>query len=110
MLKCNIKGVENGYPLRIEAASVEETEADYDANLVRRMLSKINLAALQSALSDLKHSVEISDSEDENNLRQLHHALFEIHVVEGVLLCPESGRRFPVKDGIPNMLLHEDEV
>ena len=43
-------------------------------------------------------------------LKEMHHLLFEVHVLEGHLICPESGRRFPIKDGIPNMLLHEDEV
>jgi multifunctional methyltransferase subunit TRM112 len=33
-----------------------------------------------------------------------------VEVVEGCLVCPESGREFPIKDGIPNMLLNEDEV
>lgn len=26
------------------------------------------------------------------------------------LISPKTGRRFPVNKGIPNMLLHEDEV
>jgi multifunctional methyltransferase subunit TRM112 len=47
---------------------------------------------------------------DVDMLKELHHLLFEVHVLEGHLVCPESGRRFPIKDGIPNMLLHEDEV
>ena len=38
--------------------------------------------------------------QDEEFLRKLHHALFEVHVVEGFLICPESGRRFPIKDGM----------
>lgn len=36
--------------------------------------------------------------------------VLEIEVVEGDLECPESGRKFPVTNGIPNMLLREDEV
>ena len=40
----------------------------------------------------------------------MHHALVEIEVIEGHLECPESGRQFPIKNGIPNMLLNEDEV
>lgn len=28
--------------------------------------------------------------------------------MEGELECPESGQRFPVSEGIPNMLLTED--
>jgi uncharacterized protein YbaR (Trm112 family) len=46
---------------------------------------------------------------DDVFLRALHHALLEVALVEGALVCPETGRRFPVKKGIPNMLLHEDE-
>lgn len=30
--------------------------------------------------------------------------------MEGSLICPETGRKFPVSKGIPNMLLNEDEV
>ncbi|KAK6911318.1 Trm112-like [Dillenia turbinata] len=40
---------------------------------------------------------------------KFHHALLELHLEEGALVCPETGRRFPVNKGIPNMLLHEDE-
>lgn len=29
-LACNIKGVKNGYPLKIEAGSVETRDADFD--------------------------------------------------------------------------------
>ena len=49
-------------------------------------------------------------SADEPFLRAFHHALMEVHVKEGYLICPDSGRRFPITKGIPNMLLNEDEV
>jgi len=29
-LQCHVKGVKNGYPLKIEAAKIEERDADYD--------------------------------------------------------------------------------
>ena len=54
--------------------------------------------------------------EDNNNnisesvLKALHFFLFDVHVIEGCLICPDTDRRFPIKDGIPNMILHEDEV
>lgn len=47
---------------------------------------------------------------DEAFLHDVHHVLLEVQVMEGNLVCPETGRRFPIKDGIPNMLLHEDEI
>ena len=40
----------------------------------------------------------------------LHRVLFDIHVLGGHLVCPDTGRRFPIHDGIPNMILHEDEL
>ncbi|XWS21510.1 hypothetical protein CRYUN_Cryun30bG0060600 [Craigia yunnanensis] len=43
-------------------------------------------------------------------LRKFHHTLLELHLAEGAFVCPETGRKFPVNKGIPNMLLHEDEV
>merc|ERR1719408_1175638 len=43
-------------------------------------------------------------------LKQLHLVLQDIIVEEGTLVCPESGREFPIERGIPNMLLHDDEI
>ena len=34
----------------------------------------------------------------------------QVEVIDGGLQCPESGRTFPIQEGIPNMLLREDEV
>lgn len=76
---------------------------------------------------------------DEETLRSLHRLLFEVrpvstpllrlrptprspptppaglllaqtHVKDGNLHCQLCGRDFPIKNGIPNMLLHDDEV
>lgn len=56
-------------------------------------------------------SVNLSDIEgDEEMLKELHYLLLEFHLQDGFLVCPTSGRKFIVKDGIPNMILHEDEV
>jgi multifunctional methyltransferase subunit TRM112 len=51
-----------------------------------------------------------SDSETTVLAAALFRWLFEIHVLEGWLVCPDTGREFPIKDGIPNMILHEDEL
>lgn len=47
---------------------------------------------------------------DEEFLQRLHHVLMEVDVTEGTLVCPETGRQFPISNGIPNMLLEENEV
>lgn len=83
------------------------------------MLSRIQWKGLRSAAIDLQQPgrvpeiediTTLGDNVDDELLREIHHLLFEIHLVEGNLICPESGRVFSVRDSIPNMLLHEDEV
>ena len=117
MLKCNIRGVEEGYPLKIEANKIEEVESEFDIDRVKKILERIQFSALKAAvndlnLSDLDSIEEVTDGtyDDEELMKKIHHVLFEIHVQDGNLICPETGRKFPVKNGIPNMLLNEDEV
>jgi multifunctional methyltransferase subunit TRM112 len=117
MLRSNVKGVESGFPLRIEADKVEVSEVDFSDDFVRGLLSggRVDWGALRSGseelrLEDLPAQVTEELLESENFLRLVHHALLEVHVIEGALVCPESGRKFPISEGIPNMLLNEDEL
>lgn len=63
-------------------------------------------------ISALLVLLQIDDAkkEDEEFLRRVHHVLLDVHVIEGALVCPDTGRRFVIKDSVPNMLLHEDEI
>lgn len=54
--------------------------------------------------------LEKDESEGEEFLKKVHHILFEVEIVTGDLICPETGRKFGIKDGIPNMLCNEEEV
>lgn len=47
--------------------------------------------------------------EDRMFMKALYHVLMNVHLVKGILTCPVSGREFPVQDGIPNMMLEEEE-
>lgn len=62
-----------------------------------------------AGFSDLPETVSDGALEDDDFLQAFHHALLELHLEEGQLTCPETGRPFPVRKGIPNLLLHEDE-
>ncbi|XP_047323287.1 multifunctional methyltransferase subunit TRM112 homolog A-like [Impatiens glandulifera] len=115
MLSSNIKGVTNGFPLKIEAVKVIEKEVDFNPDFLRNMFSKLEWKPLVDAArtmgyAELPEEVESSMLESDDFLRRLHRALLELHLEEGALICPETGRRFPVIKGIPNMLLNEDEV
>lgn len=98
-------------------------ESPFDSDLVRRMLPKVNYAALRSACSNIKEacyaqSVQLPvlpdelpyESIDDGLISDLFRVLFDIHIISGSLVCPDTGREFPIKEGIPNMILHEDEL
>ncbi|PSR99882.1 Multifunctional methyltransferase subunit TRM112-like protein [Actinidia chinensis var. chinensis] len=115
MLSSNIKGVTNGFPLLIEAEKVVEKPVDFNPDFLRNIFPKIDWKALVAAAravgyGELPDTADAAMLESDDFLRHLHHALLQLHLEEGALVCPETGRRFPVNKGIPNMLLHEDEV
>lgn len=60
--------------------------------------------------NDLPAELTDAITEDQTFLEKVHHILMEIDVIEGALECPETGRIFPIAEGIPNMLLNEGEV
>jgi multifunctional methyltransferase subunit TRM112 len=53
MLQCNIKGVQNGYPFKIEAAQVEEREMDFDADFLKHIFPRIQWDALHEGAVSL---------------------------------------------------------
>ena len=48
--------------------------------------------------------------EDEEFLKVMHLLLLKRQIVTGALMCNNCGRQYEIKNGIPNMLLNEDEV
>jgi multifunctional methyltransferase subunit TRM112 len=54
----------------------------------------------------------LSADELKNNetLKYIHHVLFENLIVKGSLICPNCSRAYHIDDGIPNMILGDDEI
>ncbi|XP_010416791.1 PREDICTED: multifunctional methyltransferase subunit TRM112-like protein At1g78190 [Camelina sativa] len=117
MLSCNIRGVVNKFPLRIEPEKIIVKEVDFNPDFLKHMIAKIDWKALVDGARSMGYT-ELPDhapdtttlESDEPFLRKFHHSLLELHLEEGSLVCSETGRKFPVNKGIPNMLFHEDEV
>lgn len=117
---------ENGYPLNIEVTTISCKESPVDKGFLLGLLPKVDYAALRRAaqqmaphcdppLPELPEELDVSDAEGNKNLddaviANLHRVLFDVYLVEGWLVCPDTERKFPVKEGIPNMILHEDEI
>jgi len=113
--KC-MKNVTTGYPLAIQARDVKVSEVEFNQEFMSRIIPKIDWECLCRAAEQLGHLEDLPKTCPENYesdiefLKKAHHVLLEIEVINGELVCPESSRKFPVTDGIPNMLLNEDEI
>jgi len=119
MLTSNIiKGVVNGFPLGIQASKVEVKEVDFNEMFVIKTLSKVDWPALRQAANEVGHGDGLPEQmcepdllkEDKELCKKIHNAMLQVEVIEGELVCPETGRKFPISNGIPNMLLLEHEL
>ncbi|KAF2365855.1 hypothetical protein FHG87_003388 [Trinorchestia longiramus] len=112
--KC-LKSVCTGYPLKIQASQVRTRDVDFNPEFLQRMIPKLDWPALRFAAQCVGHGEDLpddppSDNADEDTLKRIHHVMMEVEVVDGYLECPETKRQFPISNGIPNMLLNENEV
>lgn len=111
-----MKAVKVGFPLDIVVVKTEVAEADFSEEFLQRMIPRLDWPAFVQAANKLGVGADLpatAPTEGETNttvLQAIHHALLEVEVVEGELVCPETKRKFPITNGIPNMLLNEDEV
>jgi multifunctional methyltransferase subunit TRM112 len=100
--------------LKIVVAKATVTKKEFNAEFIKNFLAKVDWPALVGAAAAFKIALppklDPAFATSEAFLKQVHHALLEVVLVDGFLVCPESGRKFPVKDCIPNMLLNEDEI
>lgn len=116
MLTSHVKGVKNGYPLKIEVNEMKIREVDFNPEFISRMIPRLEWKALYEAaqsldvVGNLSPEVVKDYENDEDFLKEAHRVLMEVEVIKGFLICPESGRKFPIENGIPNMLLNEGEV
>ena len=107
-LKCPAKDVVKGYPLRIHIVNMEVKESDFDAGFIAHILPSLDwdsllVSANAVGMAGLPSQLEQKYLQDSTFLQAMHHLLLDIHIINGTLNCPESGRSFEIKDGIPNM-------
>ena len=122
LLACNRKQCGGGFPFKIalkadsdDAPSTKTEESELNADFIRAMLQKIEWTALVETarsvgLDRLPPNYDESDLNDVNFLKAVNDVISDFHILEAELVCPKCERRFPVNKGIPNMLLHGDEI
>ncbi|CAD6193524.1 unnamed protein product [Caenorhabditis auriculariae] len=110
-----LKGVNEGYPLRLHVTKMENRDVEFNAEFVKNIMSKCDYGALRTACESINEASKLPAnlpddlSEHDDILRELHRVLFCIEVIEGELECPDTGRRFPIHDSIPNLLVEDNE-
>ncbi|GES72597.1 Trm112p-domain-containing protein [Rhizophagus clarus] len=114
MLQCHVKGCNsNNFPLQLSDVEIEIQETDFNPMFLRNMLPKLEWnalvkTALQINITTLPNT--LPNDLDEEFLKMLHRVLLETHIKQGQMICPNCKHIYPIKDGIPNMLLSETET
>jgi multifunctional methyltransferase subunit TRM112 len=115
ILMCNSKTCKvNNYPLRIIPQKVDSISIDYNEELVKKFLRKVDYKGLIQGAKDINanikydfSSLNTEDFSKEEVLQNLHTLMFETVLVEGVLQCEGCGLKYPVNNGIADMVLND---
>jgi multifunctional methyltransferase subunit TRM112 len=114
---CNKKTcTTNNFPLKIISTNSKIVTVDFNQELTQKFLKKLDLPALTQATKDLqiyKFDFEKLNEEEINNmeiLKYIHHLINEVQIVEGKLICNNCNREYIIHNGIPNLVLNDNEV
>ncbi|KAL7711712.1 Trm112p-like protein [Entamoeba marina] len=105
----------NSYPLRVVATNVEKKETPLNADFLISLVNneRINWDGLVKGAADVgllvPPTLPPTFQNDQQFLQALHDVLIDFHIVDGELVCPCCGRKYLITNGIPNMLLSEQE-
>lgn len=120
LLQCHVKGcTTNSYPLALKNIKFQkvEIEAEKATALFARMLPKLDYGAVKSALdqcgierSALPEEVPENAVDNEEFLVKLGELLMGTEIEGGEMVCNGCQHIYPITDGIPNMLLNENEI
>merc|ERR1712159_689543 len=87
-------GQENGFPLALEAQTVEEIETEFNPDFIVRMVERLEWNVLVTTATSIgkgegmPEQVPEDFATNEEFLKGLHHVLLEVQVIEGTLTCP----------------------
>lgn len=113
---CKASGA--NFPLQLRNVETRAIDVDPEnaLRLVRRMYNRLDYPAVLTVATELALPVElpreapVEPTEDDAFLGKLVEVLFGVEVVRGELVCRHCQRVYPITDGIPNLLLNENEV
>lgn len=110
-----------GYPLKITPVEIRVDDANEIASdpgreiaFVKGILGMLDWGILvqgasQMGLTTLPETLTDEMVHDDEFLRALYHVLMNVHLVRGMLTCPDTGREFPVLNSIVDFTMEESE-
>ena len=72
------------------------------------MIQNINKATNVIGITTLPNQLTDDMIQDSNFMIALYHILMNIHIVQGIMTCPITQRKFTIDHEIPNMMILED--
>ena len=121
-LMCCVKC--QAHPLSIRCEELTPADTTYSADLVRRMLARLDYGYLKAAYLSLRaqqpsvlstapaipDSVEALEGQGDDSalLRAVHFALCGIAVKKGALVCDACKTEYPIADYIPNTMINNN--
>ncbi|KAK8815376.1 hypothetical protein WA158_003588 [Blastocystis sp. Blastoise] len=115
-LMCTVKNcVATNFPLIIETTpeGLVIREEEMNPEFIKHIMNKLDWDALYQGASSIGIQIpqeKPTDLDNEEILKGIHHAINEVDIISGKLICAHCHREYPIEEGIPNMLLNEDEV
>ena len=119
ILICNIKKCEESkknFPFIIIANKVENKPSIFDIELTKKLYESLDKEALNEFCKDL-NMVKYDFTKIDDNIKKenefweyVHKVIDETLIIEGNLKCPNCQREFPIINGIPDMVLRDDEM
>ena len=119
ILMCNIKKCEESkknFPFIILANNIENKVSKFDINLTKKIYDSLDKEALNEFCKDL-NIVKYDFTKIDDNIKKenefweyIHKVIDETLIIEGNLKCPNCKREFPIINGIPDMVLRDDEM
>ena len=119
LLMCNKKTcntTDKNYPLILKASNISYKDIEFDEEKTKIFFKKQDLKGLNAFTNYLglqKYDLEKIDQsiqKQDEFWKYIHHILFETFVNEGMLICPNCKREYPINNGIINMVLNDDEL
>ena len=116
ILKCNVKKCRSHSPiLNLTVTQSEIIETPFNLELIKKTLVRCDYPSLVKTVRNcgddsLPEELTENFMNDEEKLKNIHNILYQLHVVEGQMVCEMCNRVYKIEGGIPNMLLDQSEV